>query len=666
MDRQSHTEVSEEAAPVGAPAPPRVHKRTLALGAVLVAAISYVALYVDLVVKQMPMGVLQFAPGAVGAFFIVYAAVRVGKRFRLLRWLNAADLLVLYLMLFIGVFVCTRGLIEKLIPTLAYADGMANQGNGYKGLLFPHLNPLLVVGDPRGAAQQPVAAGFFNGLPRQAIPYAAWVVPCAAWFGLFLLVIVSFVCLAGLLRRQWSDVEKLPFPHTVLPLEIFDDDSARDFFRNKLTWAGIALPFVIYGVNGLHQSYPTVPQIPLAFENLQSYLTAPPWNSLSTVSVYLSFAAIGFAYLLPTDLLFSLWFFFLLARLGDVVGAAYNLDMPWMPSYPCREYLGYQAAGAYVALAFTFFYGGRHVYGKVIREGFRFGASAGDANELVPRRAAVWGIILAFLGILAWSAWAGISLWLAVPLWLIYLFVTALVLTRSVSQAGLLMTETSFRPGDVVALFVPKAAWGAGNIVGVSLLNAVFFRDMRGLFLALFMDAQQMAGGVRVRRRALLAPLALGLPVAFVVGVATHLQLAYTHGAGSLYNYGVANAGWAFDGATTDIHNANPPFPSATAWFAVGIGVVALLTKMRAEFAGFPLQPIAYALAPTWTLWVLWFPFLFVWVIKSLFLRYGSQKFYRDARPFFLGLIVGEFGSAAFWAILASVFHIMAPLLPLP
>jgi hypothetical protein len=667
MNKLQAKDAQDKAIPVNTgPVPLRVHKRTLVLGAVLVAAISYLALYVDLVVKQMPMGVLQFAPGAVGAFFIVYGAIRVGKKMRILRWLNAADLLVLYFMLFIGVFVCTRGLLEKMIPTLVYPIGMANVSNSYKGLLFPHLNPSLVVGNPGGEPQQRVVAGFFSGLPRQAVPYAEWIVPCTAWFGLFLLVIVSFVCLAALLRHQWSDVEKLPFPLTVLPLEIFDDKTAQDFFRNKLTWAGIMLPFIVYGVNGLHQSYPSIPEIPLVFENLQSNLPGPPWNTMMPVSIFCSFAAIGFAYLLPTDLLFSLWFFFLLTRLGDVVGASYNLDMPGMPSYPCRAYLGYQAAGAYAALAFTFFYAGRRVFGKAIWDGLRFRESADDANELVPRRAAVWGILLSFAGILAWSVWAGISVWLAAAVWAIYLFVTATVLTRSVTQAGLLMTETSFRPGDIVALLIPKTAWGPGSVTGISLLNAVFFRDMRGLFLALFMDTQQMAGSVGMRRRGLLAPLAIGLPIAFVVGVATHLHLAYEHGANSLYSYGVQNAGWAFDGAAADIRNAAPPFPSAPAWFAVGIGVVVILTKLRAAFAWFPLQPIAYALAPTWTMWVLWFPILLVWAIKSLFLRYGSQRFYRNARPFFLGLIVGEFGSAAFWALLAGVFHVMAPLLPLP
>jgi len=119
----------------------RFHKRTLLAGVILVAAISYVALYVDLVVKQLQMGILQFAPGAVGAFLIVYAISRGARKLGFLKWMNAADLLVIYVMLFVGVFTCTRGLLEKLIPTLPYANNFASTTNNYKGLIFPHLNP---------------------------------------------------------------------------------------------------------------------------------------------------------------------------------------------------------------------------------------------------------------------------------------------------------------------------------------------------------------------------------------------------------------------------------------------------------------------------------------------------------------------------------------------
>jgi hypothetical protein len=96
------------------------HRRTLLLGAVLSAAVAYVTTYSDMVVKGMQLGVLQFAPGAVGSFLLVYGVVKVLRAFGRLRWMTAADLLVIYLMLFAAVFVSTRGFTEKLMPAPVY------------------------------------------------------------------------------------------------------------------------------------------------------------------------------------------------------------------------------------------------------------------------------------------------------------------------------------------------------------------------------------------------------------------------------------------------------------------------------------------------------------------------------------------------------------------
>jgi hypothetical protein len=461
-------------------------------------------------------------------------------------------------------------------------------------------------------------------------------------------------------------VEKLSFPQTILPLQIFDDDSATALFRNKLMWVGFAIPFIIYGVNGIHGCFPLVPLVPLEFDNVTSVFTTPPWDQIEGTTIYLSFAAVGFGYLLPTELLFSLWFFFALTRVGDVIARAMNIDVPGMPMYPTREYIGYQSAGAYVALTISFFYGGRKVIGERLKRALRLKTCEDDEYELLPQRAALYGIIVSFIGIVAWCWWAGMNPWFAAAIFGIYLFVTSVVLSRGVSEAGILITETSFRPGDIVGLFTPQSTWSHGDIVGLSLLNSVFFRDTRGLFMGFFLDAQQMAGGVRMRRRGLLMPIALGIVLSFIVGVASHLHLAYVHGAASLYGYGPANASWA-DGEAGSLLTGNfSPFPSAPFWFVVGMAAAGGLIKLRAMFVGFPLVPIAYALCPTWGLYVLWFPFFVTWCLKSLILKFGTTKFYRDALPFFLGLIIGEVGAAAVWAVLAAVLKISAPALPLP
>jgi hypothetical protein len=46
------------------------------------------------------------------------------------------------------------------------------------------------------------------------------------------------------------------------------------------------------------------------------------------------------------------------------------------------------------------------------------------------------------------------------------------------------------------------------------------------------------------------------------------------------------------------------------------------------------------------------------WLLKSLILRYGGMNVYRQALPFFLGLILGDFVTGAAWSIVGTVLHV--------
>jgi hypothetical protein len=63
---------------------------------------------------------------------------------------------------------------------------------------------------------------------------------------------------------------------------------------------------------------------------------------------------------------------------------------------------------------------------------------------------------------------------------------------------------------------------------------------------------------------------------------------------------------------------------------------------------------------------VFWFPALVAWLLKSAITRYGGIKLYLKLRPFFLGLIFGEFFMAAVWSVLSFALHVPAPMFPWP
>lgn len=74
-----------------------------------------------------------------------------------------------------------------------------------------------------------------------------------------------------------------------------------------------------FGLNGLHAIWPQIPDILVSYKPLALFQVRP-WISVGYTEMWFSLAGIGFFYLLPSDILFSLWFFFLLARFQELVG----------------------------------------------------------------------------------------------------------------------------------------------------------------------------------------------------------------------------------------------------------------------------------------------------------------------------------------------------------
>ena len=85
-------------------------------------------------------------------------------------------------------------------------------------------------------------------------------------------------------------------------------------------------------------------------------------------------------------------------------------------------------------------------------------------------------------------------------------------------------------------------------------------------------------------------------------------------------------------------------------FFASGIGIALVLSIMRMRYAWWPLAPLGFALSGSWSMIVFWFPFLVAWLLKTTIVRYGGWRTYSRLRPFFLGLILGEFSQAVIWA----------------
>ncbi len=625
-----------------------------------------------MVLSSIRIGYLQLPPVSLVLLLVVVALSRVGKRLSA-RWgLSSSDLLIIYCMMLVGAMVSSHGVAEKLVPLLVIPKEFANSSNNWHGffdLATPHG---LVPWNPSDAGAQSVIQDYYNKMPRGAsVPWGLWLRPLCAWGVLVALVLFAYLCLAAILRRQWVDNEKLSFPLAQLPLEIAGSGvpGGGHFFSNRAMWLGALVPIVVFGIKGLHKAVPSVPDIVLQI-SINDYLLTPPWNGIPYTGVVLSFAAVGFFFLLPVDILFSIWFFFLLSRLMQVGAVAYNLDTPGLPQFSTPLFIGYQVVGAYFTLVGYFFWIARPHLRRVWAAAW--GRERGDdADELLSYPVAVWGLLGSILLAAAWLWVAGMSLWLAVSVLVISILVISLVMTRTVAEAGMLMTETTFSPMHVLRLFTPLHALGPANLTMLAYFDSLFCHDQRALLLAGFMDSARIADGAAVRRRSFVGAFAVGIVLALVIAVGLNVSLPYHLGANNM-------DGWLESGSSRYVFTDyaryfQPGAAGATGadwqmpvFFAVGSAVTLCLTVLRAAFFWWPLHPLGYALMGTWTTTTFWFPCLLAWLCKALALRYGGMGFYTKARPFFLGLVLGEFGMAVFFVLLSLLFHLPVPDFPWP
>ncbi len=643
--------------------------RAIAVGTPLVVLICAIVSYAEQVISYIQIGFLQFPPAVIGVFFFLVVGNKALGRWGRGMGLSRQELMLVYCMLLIASMVSSRGMMGLLLPALIAVNYYATDANSWRELFFHNIRRELIPFDPNGPANQDVSRLFYEKVESASqIPWRAWMTPVLSWSALVVFVFFSFLCLAAILRRQWVENEKLSFPLTQLPLEFVHEDAGRQFFRAPLVWIGFALPVVVFGLNGLHEYVPTVPLVSLT-HNVQAWLRVKPWSGIYYTPMFISFAAMGFFFLLPTQVLFSLWVFFVLTRVQDIVATSLGFRIAGMPLYPTRLYIGYQVAGAYFALLVYFVYSGLPHFRNVLRSALAGRSRRGeDADELLPYPVAVWGLIGSFAATLVWCVWAGVSLWVAVFEFGIYLFVVVLVMARSVAEAGMLMTETSFRPVNIYEMFGQKAALGARNVTLLSLLDAVFTRDLRGLTMTGVLDGAKIADGVGFRRRSLLVVLPVAAGVAFVVAAAIQLYLPYMHGANLMYGYTYrSNPLLGFRDYAAAAEGVRPPYNwIPPMFFGVGVVVTVGLATLRALYWWWPLHPLGYALSGSWSLIVFWFPMFAAWAIKAPLLQYSGVRGYRRFRPFFLGMIFGEFSMAVFWTGVSWLTKVRAPTFPWP
>ena len=302
-----------------------IAKRAVLIGTLLIIANSYWIAYVEMIWHTAHLTTVAMSVNVMfGILAMTLLNIGVRRIFPRVA-LQPRDLLVVYSMLAVGSAFSGHDCIPRLMGLIPYAFRFATPENDWEALLFHHLPAWLVVKDPK--AVNDFYEGEVNFFTEGYVQH--WIVPILSWSVVIFLLMLIFLCLTSLIRKQWIENEKLAYPIIQIPLEITTN---RRIFSNRLLWIGFGIAMGINLLNGLQFFYPILPEIPVRKYNLNIYFTQKPWSAMGSTPLRFHPYLIGFSFILPLDLAFSCTFFYFLKKVQLLAGSAVGVSS--LPGYP--------------------------------------------------------------------------------------------------------------------------------------------------------------------------------------------------------------------------------------------------------------------------------------------------------------------------------------------
>ncbi len=583
--------------------------------------------------------ILTIFANCIFLLLLLIAANRLLVRWRPALAMNRAELLTIYTMLNIGASLASLDMMPILVEMMAHPF----RGTAETGEWMETFGPFL----PRDLLVSDMAAlrGYFSGNDTfyRSEYLRVWIPPILRWSVFILALLILMLCLSSLLRRPWVERERLAFPTIQLPLHMTEESG--NFWKSRLMWIGFVLAGSIDVVNGLSFLIPSFPAIPVRLLDLQGFLTIKPWNAVGWMPVTFYPFVIGLGYLLPLDLVFSCWFFYLFWKAQLIIANAMAWDA--VPSFP---YSREQAFGGYMALALALLWTQRNHFADVWRQAWTGTKDGDDQFEALPSRVALLGLLGSFLFLVAFLWYYGMSLGWALLAMLLYVAMS-LVITQMRAELGPPVHDLCLISPDQILThsFGSKAMDGST----LSVLNFFwwFNRAHRSHPMPFILEGQKMSGVAGLAQRSIVAPILLAVVVGIAASFWAFLHLGYELGASAKFYAGTYHSTEAYTHLANWI--GSPSGPDVGRNIAIVVGLLTSLGLMwiRLNYLWWPLHPIGYAITASWSMSLVWMPLMVAWAIKAVILRYGKLKAYRTLEPFFLGLILGEFVVGCLWSL---------------
>ena len=615
----------------------------LAIGIVLILVNAYwIALVSGIHHSLNPAYASLFIAPVVNLFFLVLLNTLL-KRFPPQLALSRAQLLIVYQMLVILCLVSGHNPMDFILGILAHPFWFATFENEYAALFHRYIPSWFTTQDKSSLT------GFFEGNSTlyTAKHLSAWIGPTLLWSFVTFALFFILMCFNSIQRLQWSERERLSYPIAQLPIEM----TTPRFFSRRLLWLGFGICAAVELLNGLHFLYPFVPGMPLKIPDFGAKIfTAKPWSAIGWLPLFFYPWVIGLTFFVPLELSFSVWFFFLFTKFQLILGSVGGWKS--LPGFP---YYNQQGIGAWLTLGILILWVSRKHLKTVFTMALKPPTST---NEPFQYRTALLGILIGTVILVFIFQQAGMSVGILLAFLCLY-FLMSIAITYARAAVGVPYHEVIWtHPQLMLVSVLGVRRIGATNLTLLSFLYP-YVRDNVSHPMPSQLEGFKIAERAPISQRKMAIAMIVALLVATPVSFWAYLHLIYQHGAVRTEGY-IIGIGfetfermllpWLQQPHATD--STGLSFTAFASLFTLG------LMFLRRQFIWFPFHPAGYALGLSAGMVWVWSAVCVGWFIKAILLKFGGLRLYREAAPFFVGVILGDFLTGTFWSLVGAVFEI--------
>ena len=521
------------------------------------------------------------------------------------------------------------------------------------------------------------------------VPWGVWAPVIVFWWLYLYAVGLLFTAAATIFRKDWIDVERIPFQQAMILYELIKRMPTAEKPKTKIS---LGSPFSIGVILGivfnlpilLSYLFPWFPDIYAWRTNTCGHgsiaTPGPPlWDLIGITMVNKHPIAVSVMYLAPLNVLFNIWFWYfvylILMQVAYLMG--YYTGMEQAPTGCCRcwgpvnvrmdepfKWNAFQSGGMIAITVFYLLLRWRYIRDTLLAAFGRYREF--EKGEPVSYKVAWLLFVAAFVIIMAVWMTAGMGLAAAflLPVTFFFFWTTK---TRIWGLTGTYIRGAEHGQALYKLLLWPQAPQPlTGEFVMAAYLSEFNVdcpeNQNAGAYFSAF-ASYRLASLLKVDTKNVFKVLIVVQAIVPLVTMVTWLWTVHLVGGGKI--------GWSIGMESLPLDRcANPDnwnrLPGTDPWthiFAIGFLAIGAISYLHSRFIWFPFEPIGFLMAfsDACLFFGMWLPALVAWILKYITLRVGGSRLYEEyGVPVAAGFAIG-FVSISFIGGIIGVYRWFFP-----